>query len=124
MDAASKRRVQLFVFVCLPLRILIALGLLFAAYKKLDKLQRAAAVFFLLGGFGFMFRFFTYDEAQRGGAGGKVWWNGWRPVHAVLFWSYAATVFAGSPRIAPLFIVMDTLLGLLLIPTQRRMNVG
>ena len=120
----AQRRVRLFAFVCLPLRVLITLTLLYAAYKKMDKLQRAAAAFFLVGGIGFMFRFATYDADQRGGAGGKVWWNRWRPLHAILFWAYALVVLAGAPRVAPLFIVVDTMIGLLLLPTQRLANAA
>lgn len=110
----------LYLAVCLPLRAAIAAAAVSASFMKLKRTQRVLAAFALLFALGFVYRFATYDEAQRGAAGGKVWWNAWRPVHALLFGAYGVLVLADLGDAAPWFIVVDALLGVLLLPTQRQ----
>lgn len=44
-------------------------------------------------------------------AGGRIWWNGLRPVHATLYACFAATAFMKNSN-AYLFLVADVILGL------------
>lgn len=117
---ASRRRTLLYLTCCLPLRLAITAAMIHVAYSRLARVQRVSAVLAAIGAAGFLFRYATFDDHQRGGAGGKVWWNHWRPVHALLFGFYAIAVFADRRRVAPWFLVIDTIIGILLVPTQLR----
>ena len=107
---------------CLPVRMAVAFIVVYASMMNMKRTQRVLAGFAMLGAVGFIYRFATYDDNQRGGNGGRVWWNHWRPVHATLYGAYGIFVLSNLGSVAPWFIVADTFLGFLLIPTQRRLT--
>jgi len=80
----------LFLFACIPVRILIAY---LAKTGSLRTLQ-ILGVFAVAVSIGFMYVYFT-GSRQTGPEvfGGKIWWNDFRPVHAFLYAYFAFMVF-------------------------------
>lgn len=107
MDAIRKR-ILLFLFGCIPTRILIVLLCRFCPLKYLPLLGYLA----LIPVFGFFSIYLT--NSRKTGVevfGGKIWWNELRPLHGVLYLLFAIYAIKKKP-FAWLILLVDVLFGL------------
>ncbi len=108
MDVATKR-LLLFLFGCIGLRSLFA----YAASVASISVLRIMGWFALIPAVGFMYIFLT--GARKTGAevfGEKIWWNSVRPLHAVLYFTFAWLAINGMRGIAWKVLAADVVLGL------------
>ena len=103
------RRVLLFVFFCIPSRVLLAYGAKYASRAVKVLLAKIALVI----SFGFMYIFVTgIRKTGMETMGAPIWWNALRPVHSILYASYALMTFAKKQN-AYLPLVVDVVIGFL-----------
>lgn len=96
MEAATTKRLLLFVFGCMAARF----GLAYLAYRyrhaeHMPLMGLAALV--IAGGFAVIY----VGGLRRTGPevfGGRIWWDALRPVHASLFFLFALMALARDPR--------------------------
>jgi len=65
----------------------------------------------ILPAIGFMYLFLTGVRNKVGAFGEKIWWNSFRPIHAVLYGAFAYFAIQGN-RKAWIFLLVDALVGL------------
>jgi hypothetical protein len=113
MDDLTKRTL-LFLFGCMGARITIAW-----LAKTHEKLLPLIAIFALGVAIG-MFRIYLTNSRTTGPEvlGGKIWWNSIRPLHVILWASFAIAVFLGIEG-AWKILAADVLLGLAAFLLQR-----
>ena len=70
-----------FLMKCLSVRILLAI---ISKYIPLDYLPYAGYLA-LLPFIGFTYVYLSGSRQNKGFAGGKVWWNNYRPIHGILY---------------------------------------
>jgi hypothetical protein len=99
----------LFLTACIPLRLLLA---------YLAKIQlansfpiRAMGFSYLLIGIAMMSIYFFGLRPTGVEAGGAIWWNRIRPLHAILYFIFAYLALTGSPS-AWMVLLADVALGL------------
>ncbi len=99
---------RLFLFVCIPVRLLLV-------YLVLDVIPHNILQYMSIAGFiifiSFMKQFIDYKEGDKGFFKGPVWWNNARPVHALLYLS-AAILALVQPKDAWIPLLIDVLFGL------------
>jgi len=108
MDIATKR-LLLFLIGCIGMRSLFA----YIARVASVGVLRIMGWLALLPAIGFMYIYVS--GARRTGAevfGEKIWWNSLRPVHALMYFTFAWLAINGMSGIAWKVLVADVLLGL------------
>jgi hypothetical protein len=97
-----------FLIGCIGARLLLA----FIAKQVNKKWLRVMGYVALLPVFGFMYIFLT-GSRQTGieAAGGKIWWNGMRPLHAFMYSLFAYFAITGN-RDAWIYLFADAMIGL------------
>ena len=99
----KNKRIILFLCCCIPLR----LSLVYLAKKEVY--INVMGVVALLISIGFMYQFIVHPH-KTGAFGGDSWWNGTRPVHALLYLIFAIMTFI-NPKYAYVVLLVDILLG-------------
>ena len=102
MNLSRTRRSLLFVFVCLPIRLLIPLGMIYVHKSYLRFIS------FILFGFslGFMNAYMKGDKLYVGFFGGEKWWIKNDIVHAVLYLTAGVLAFRYNKK-AYIPLVLD-----------------
>lgn len=93
---------NLFFAVCVPVRILLSLLVRLTPRIPTSVLLGVIAV-------GFIFRYLTFYKGSRGGLGGIVWWNDFRPLHAFLYLLSACFVWSERQDVASYILMGDVL---------------
>ena len=97
-----------FLIGCIGARLLLA----FVAKQVNKKWLRVMGYIALLPVFGFMYIFLT-GSRNKGfeAADGKIWWNGMRPLHALMYALFAYFAIQGK-RCAWMYLFADAMIGL------------
>jgi len=103
---SQKERNMLFIFGCLGVRSLFAYSAKISSPKIL-KIYASLAIFVA---FVWIYLFVTNSRQTGMEAGGRIWWNNIRPVHAILYLCFAYSALRND-RNAYLFLVADVVLG-------------
>jgi hypothetical protein len=113
-----QKRFALFLFGCIPVRILFA----YIASVASPFLLKTLAVVALLIALSFFYLFAS--GARKTGMetfGQPIWWNNLRPLHGVLYTLFAFEAFKGS-RTAYMYLVLDVFIGLVSFIVFHMMN--
>ena len=104
-----QKRFVLFLFLCIPTRIF------FVYYvKQIDiKSLKSTGYVALLPAIGFMYIYLT-GSRQTGAEtqGDKIWWNDLRPLHSLLYFSFAYMAINGDQNNAYIALLIDVIIGL------------
>jgi hypothetical protein len=106
--------VLLFLFLCIPARILIALG---SKYVP-DNYLKVYATILLLMGLSFIYLFFTNKRLNSPEAGGKTWWAPYRIIIGMLYVCAAIYAFQGRRDLIWIPLVMDIVFGIIIFAKQ------
>ena len=99
-----------FLFLCIPVRILIALAPVFIP----DKYLKLYATALLLIGLSFIYLYFTNSRLNAPEAGGKTWWAQYRIIIGLLYVSAAIYAFQGKRNLIWIPLSIDILFGLVI----------
>ena len=99
-----------FLFLCIPARILIALG---SKYVP-DKYLKAYATILLLVGLSFIYLYFTNKRLDSPEAGGKTWWAQYRLIIGFFYISAAIYAFQARRDLIWIPLVMDIIFGIII----------
>ena len=102
MDSLIKRLIM-FMFICLPCRVLLAY---IAKVSDVDTL-RMLGYSALIPAVSFMY---VYNTKQTGAFGQKAWWNDLRPLHSLLYLTFAMMAIQGI-KYAHSALAFDALIG-------------
>ncbi len=107
-----------FLLLCIPARILIALGSKFVpdAYMKLY------ATLLLLIGLSFVYLFFTNTRLDAPEAGGKTWWAKYRLIIGALYLVAAIYAFQGKRDLIWVPLAMDITFGTIIFAIKHLSN--
>lgn len=113
----DKYRILLFIFLCFPVRLLIAFFAKFLQNNSIKKkhlqsttIQYIFILFTLIIGISFINNWFI--NKQVGGFGGKVWWKNLRLIHGINFILYSILSIMNVKNAYKL-LFMDALIGIL-----------
>lgn len=102
------KRILLFLFGCIPTRLFIT----YIAKTQLQLLKYMAIPAFIISiGFASIY-LFKLRETGREVFGQKIWWNNLRPIHSILWASFAYMAFIANKE-AWKILFIDTILGLI-----------
>lgn len=104
----DKNRSYVFFIGCIGFRLFISI---FAKYINKDYLPIMAYIAIIIG-IGFTVIYITGIRKTGYEAGGKIWWNHLRPVHAMLYFIFAYMVFEKDDN-AWIALLIDALLGII-----------
>tara|TARA_B100001250_G_scaffold176137_1_gene151399 strand:+ start:300 stop:659 length:360 start_codon:yes stop_codon:yes gene_type:complete len=100
------KRALAFLILCLGARLSIAL----IAKNLSTKALKLSAIPALILGLAFV-SLYLFDLRKNGiEAGGKIWWNSYRPIHGMLFILYSIYAFKGEN--AYIVLLLDVFIGL------------
>jgi uncharacterized membrane protein YfcA len=102
--------ILLFLFLCIPARIGIALG---SKYVP-DKYLKVYASILLLMGLSFIYLYFTNKRLDSPEAGGKTWWAQYRLIIGFFYISAAIYAFQGRRDLIWIPLVMDIIFGIII----------
>jgi hypothetical protein len=105
MDSISLK----FLMICIPLRISLAIGLLYLPEKYTPLVGILSALIGLM----FLIKFLLYTEKQVGAFGQNVWWNNNRFIHSILLFLLAYLIYRKDP-IYKFILFFDVSIGILL----------
>jgi hypothetical protein len=112
-----QKRFLLFLLGCIPARFIIA----FLAKSYPEYLPYFGLISFIIG-MGFLIIYVgDYRKTAAEVFGDKIWWNKWRPLHALLFLAFAYFAFNNNKDAWKLLLV-DAVIGLYLF-TNYHFNV-
>jgi hypothetical protein len=106
---SETKSISLFVSVCMPIRILIAMVPL---YIRTDNLPYYGALL-LMFAFGFLYLYFNNLRLNASEGSGTTWWANYRLLHGLLYLTAAIYSFQ-EKIIAALPLAIDVGLGLIL----------
>ena len=104
----------LFIFGCLPVRILLA----YFAKVGNQLTKKIIAYLAIIIGVGFIYIYLT--GARKTGVetfGKPIWWNNWRPIHAGLYLAFAYTALQGYSY-AWKYLATDVVVGIVAFLTH------
>ena len=107
----TQKRFLAFLLLCIPTRIAFVLVSKNINKKYLPYLGYLA----LLPAIGFAY-IFVFGKRKRGGEtfGQKIWWNNVRPVHSILYLTFAYLAITKSNK-AYIPLLIDVIIGLLIL---------
>lgn len=113
------QRDAVFIFGCLGTRALLA----YLAYKnRMNKnVSNILSIFTLIVGVSFAYLYITDSRRDADEAGGKVWWTGMRPIHALLYLLFAYSVLIGKSENAYVYLIADVVIAALAFAIYRKM---
>ena len=107
-----------FLFLCIPVRILIALASLYIPDKYLN--LYAAAL--LLIGLAFIYLFITNSRLNAPEAGGKTWWAQFRLLIGLFYIAAAIYAFQGKRNLIWIPLAMDIVFGTIIFALKHLTN--
>ena len=109
-NLTMNQRILLFLFGCIPTRLLFVYMAKVASPLVLNVLGILG--FIIAIGFTVIyFGGFRKVGAETGGE--KIWWNDLRPIHALFYYAFAFMVFFGNKKKAWIALGLDVTLGLI-----------
>jgi hypothetical protein len=109
------QRLLLFLFGCIPIRLLLA----YIPQELTSKKSKYVfATLLAIIATGFLYLGFTNGRLDAQEAGGKTWWVNFRIVHGALFLA-AAILVIKQAKTASIPLLVDAILGILLFFTVR-----
>ena len=90
--------------------IIVRLSLAYLAKIANRTWLKAMGYLAILPVIGFLYLFMTGVRNKTGAFGEKIWWNSFRPVHALLYGAFAYFAIQGN-RKAWIFLFIDALVG-------------
>ena len=110
MDAAltKDRRVALFVLGCMPVRC----GLVYMAKHADEDMLRQMGTVALIPASVWAYLYATEGRMAAPEGGGITWWANLRPLHAILYASFAYLAIKGNEKLAPIPLALDASLGM------------
>jgi hypothetical protein len=109
MSQEMQKRFLLFLGLCIPSRIGLAMLAKYGSFKIRTYMSYGA----ILVAFGVIYIYVTGSRKTGVETGGKpIWWNNIRPLHALFYLTFAYMVFNGMSKNAWTVLVADALLGL------------
>lgn len=111
---SKNNSIYLFLFACIPLRIIIAL---IPLYLEKKWLSYYSFILFLIGA-SFLYLYFTNTRQNAFEAGGKTWWAKYRIIHGLLY-LIAAYYAYNQDRNAWIPLIIDVIVGLFLFVQKR-----
>lgn len=109
VDYSIRKRFLLFLFGCIGFRLL----LVYLAKTTNEANLRLMSYAAIIISFGFMFLYFS--GMRKTGPevfGDKIWWNDLRPIHGLLYFLFAYSVFTRNFEGAWKFLAVDVTIGL------------
>jgi hypothetical protein len=108
MNSIQKRFVM-FLLLCIPTRAFFAYTAKTTNLKTLKNMGFLA----LLPAIGFMYIYLTKSR-QTGleTQGAKIWWNDWRPIYSLIYFSFAYMAINGMKEDAYKALALDVFIGL------------
>ena len=103
----NKNRIYIFFIICIGIRLLISIV---AKHINISYLPNLAVIALIIS-IGFMVIYMTGIRKTGYEAGGKIWWNHLRPVHAMLYFIFAMLAFKKDKN-AWIALFIDALLGI------------
>lgn len=100
---------QLFLFGCIPVRILLA----YLAKNANKQMLHLMGYLGLIIALGFTYIYLTGSRKTGPETFGRpIWWNNWRPIHAGLYFAFAYTALHGC-GCAWRYLATDVVVGLI-----------
>ena len=114
----KKHRIIIFFCFCITLRLF----LVYLAHR-LSNTQyiKIMAIFAILVSIGLTYQF-IFNPHKLGGFGGDSWWNNYRPIHAIIYLTFAIMVFT-LPKYAYMILLADIILGACFFANNYFINV-
>ena len=107
MDDTLQQRRMLFIFGCVPFRLLIAHA---PMYVPEDFRYLQSGILLMTGlSFATLFAFKLRLNAPEGG--GETWWRNVRPMHAILYLGAGLNAYLGENEYASFLLFLDVYLG-------------
>ena len=103
-----------FLLLCIPARIIIALG---SQFIPNDYLWLYASVLLLIG-LSFVYLFITNSRLNAPEAGGKTWWSQFRIIIGFFYIAAAVYAFQGKRNLIWIPLAMDIVFGLTIFAYQ------
>ena len=103
-----QKRFLLFLIGCIGTRSLFA----YLAKNASKQFLMYMGYIALLPAIGFLYIYFT--GSRKTGAevfGGKIWWNNLRPIHSLLYFTFAYNAINGNPM-SYIYLLIDVVIGL------------
>lgn len=117
----SRARTAAFLLGCIGTRVGLAALLAFGCEGGGDGWCPSPLAGVLLGsialGFALIYAFGLRDRGFE--AGGEIWWDAWRPLHAAMYAAAAGLVWCGRGRWAGGVVLLDAAIGLLIFVHHR-----
>jgi len=103
------KRLLLFLIGCIGTRLALA----YTAKVLSPKYLTYMGYFALLPALGFTYIYLTGSRSTGIEAGGRIWWNSLRPIHALMYFAFAYHAIQGH-SFAWWILLADTLFGLMM----------
>lgn len=100
------KRQLLFIMLCLPMRLLIALLPIYL--NRLLKKMYSFIIFIV--GISFLYLYFSNSRLQAFESGGKTWWHNIRLIHGMLFLTASIYLFNNN-NLASFVMLIDLFIG-------------
>ena len=105
-----QKRFIMFLLLCIPTRLFFVQ---FSKTTDINTLKKMGYIA-LLPAIGFIYIYLTKSrKSGRETQGSKIWWNDLRPLHSLLYFSFAYMAINGDKKNAYKPLLMDVILGLL-----------
>ena len=114
-DFSTSKSISLFMILCIPSRILIALLPLYLNESWL----RVLGFLLVVVGIAFMTLFLTNSRLDAVEGGGTTWWKNVRPVHGMLYILAGAVLLNGHRDLASLLLFLDVVVGIAVFANHR-----
>ena len=114
-DFSRSKSVSLFLLLCIPSRILIALLPLYIKESWMPILGFLLVVV----GIAFVTLFLTNSRLDAVEGGGMTWWKNVRPVHGMLYLLAGALLLNGHRDLASLLLFLDVVVGIAVFANHR-----
>jgi hypothetical protein len=116
---STKTRICLFLFICVPVRLLLAYAIKQTNAKHLKYIGYAMLIAAAL----FILSYFNFKQGRRKGAfGGKIWWNDMRAVHGCVYLLFS--LFAIKQNSSSwMILVIDVFIGLVAFLIQYKSTI-
>lgn len=121
MEPPSKNKIIILFTICILVRLMLALFIIFVSentYNKEKNKFNPIFIYLLIAALfsisiAFFVRFKTYKEGQKGAFGTKVWWNNYRLFHSITFFLAASFLLSSKYyKVAYYILIFDILAGI------------
>ena len=111
---AKEESIKLFIFGCIPVRLIIAL---LPVYIE-EKLLPFFSILLFIISFSFFYLYIFNLRQNAFEAGGNTWWANYRIIHAILYIT-AGVLSLNKNRLAYIPLIIDVIIGTILFVRKR-----